>query len=92
MWSYFFRRLLLLPLTLFVIILVNFVILNLAPGEPINQLDMSREGEAVRSMDAQSANDLSHLYFRAHYGLNLPILFNPWPVFLHHRLIKPFIC
>ena len=79
MTSYILRRLLLLPLTLFAIILVNFVILNLAPGDPVTTTDISSGGEASRSADTASGGDHQYLLFREHYGLTLPILFNTWP-------------
>ena len=80
MTSYIIRRLLLLPLTLLVIILVNFVILNLAPGEPTTQASISPTGEASRSTSDTAVNgENQYLLFREHYGLTLPILWNSWP-------------
>lgn len=80
MLNYIIRRLLLLPLTLFCIILVNFVIINLAPGDPVTITEMSPEG-ASRNEDRSMAfgSDERYLQFREHYGLTLPILFNTWP-------------
>ena len=81
MWIYTLRRLMLLPLTLFCIILVNFVIINLAPGDPVTYAEISQEGTASmregRSMAFSS--DERYLLFREFYGLTLPILFNSWP-------------
>ncbi len=81
MWAYTFRRLLLLPLTLFCIVLVNFVIINLAPGDPVSYGEISQEGTASRREDRSMAfsSDERYLQFREFYGLTLPILFNPWP-------------
>ena len=80
MTSYIIRRLLLLPLTLFLIILVNFVILNLAPGEPTTQASISPTGEASRSTSESAVTgENQYLLFREHYGLTLPILWNSWP-------------
>lgn len=79
MVSYLIRRVALLPLTLFAIILVNFVILNLAPGDPVNQASVSATGEAQRGTDEGGRSDNQYLLFREHYGLTLPILFNAWP-------------
>lgn len=80
MIHYLMRRILLIPFTLFAIILVNFVILNLAPGEPVNMASVGNTGEATRSVDESGATgDLQYLQFREHYGLTLPILFNTWP-------------
>lgn len=81
MFNYLIRRLLLLPLTLFCIIMVNFVIINLAPGDPVTVTEVSQEGTASRSADRSMAfgADERYLQFRERYGLTLPILFNDWP-------------
>ncbi|MDP1879778.1 MAG: ABC transporter permease [Parachlamydiaceae bacterium] len=81
MWIYLLRRLLLLPLTLFCIILVNFVIINLAPGDPTSYSETTAEGNATRRADRSTAfnSDERYLHFREFYGLTLPILFNTWP-------------
>lgn len=81
MLNYFIRRLILLPITLFCIILVNFVIVNLAPGEPTTLTEISPEGGAARRADRSVAfgSDDRYLQFREFYGLTLPIVFNPWP-------------
>lgn len=81
MLTYILRRLLLLPLTLFCIILVNFVILNLAPGDPTSVTEISPEGAAARRADSGQAynTDDRYLQFREFYGLTLPILWNLWP-------------
>ncbi len=47
MLNYIIRRLLLLPLTLFGIVLVNFVIINLAPGEPTTITEVSAGGKRL---------------------------------------------
>jgi peptide/nickel transport system permease protein len=81
MLNYIIRRLLLLPLTLFCIVLVNFVIINLAPGDPVTITEVSQEGIASQRDDRTVAfgSDERYLQFREHYGLTLPILFNTWP-------------
>lgn len=81
MFNYLIRRLLLLPVTLFFIIMVNFVIINLAPGDPVTVTEVSQEGGASRSADKAMAfgADERYLQFRERYGLTLPILFNTWP-------------
>jgi peptide/nickel transport system permease protein len=100
MWTYTLRRLLLLPLTLFCIVLVNFAIINLAPGDPVSYAEISSEGTATRREDRSFAfsSDERYLQFREFYGLTLPILFNSWPwlsrdyvektlwQLVHHRL------
>lgn len=80
MVSYLIRRLLLLPVTLFFILLTNFVIINLAPGDPTSVTQIS-EGGATKRADQTSAfgTDNRYLQFREHYGLTLPIMFNTWP-------------
>lgn len=81
MGTYLLRRLLLLPFTLFCIILINFVIVNLAPGDPTSITEISAESGAARRQGATGAfgGDMRYLQFREHYGLTLPILFNTWP-------------
>lgn len=79
MQAYLIRRLLLLPLTLFAIILVNFLILNLVPGDPVTVIERSQSGDATKNSQSQtSSEEHQHLVFREHYGLTLPILFNYW--------------
>ncbi len=80
MTNYLLRRLLLLPLTLFCIVLVNFLIINLAPGDPVTVTEISQEG-ATRREDRSVAfgSDDLYLQFREFYGLTLPILLNSWP-------------
>jgi len=89
MFNYIIRRLALLPITLFCIILVNFIIINLAPGEPVTVTEISQEGGASRKEDRSLAfgNDFRYLQFREHYGLTLPILFNTW-IFLTEKDVK----
>lgn len=80
MYHYLMRRLLLLPLTLFCIVLVNFVIINLAPGDPVSITQISAEGAGRReSRYIALGTDDRYLQFREFYGLTLPILFNTWP-------------
>lgn len=78
MWQYLARRLLLLPITLFCIILVNFIIINLAPGDPVSARQI---GEGVRGekQEVSFKTEDPYTLFREHYGLTLPILFNSWP-------------
>lgn len=80
MFNYVLRRLALLPITLFFIILVNFVIINLAPGDPTTVTEVGAEG-ATRRQDRSVAfgSDNRYLQFREFYGLTLPILWNSWP-------------
>lgn len=87
--NYLIKRLFLFPITLFAIILVNFVILNLAPNEPSTLTQQSATGEAQRtSQDDTSVQDLQYLQFREHFGLTLPLLFNQWPSEKKNSLLK----
>ena len=82
MYNYIIRRLLLMPITLFFIVLVNFVIINMAPGEPVTITEISQQGGGATRNAAKSfafGADEQYLEFREHYGLTLPILFNTWP-------------
>ncbi len=77
---YVFRRLLLLPITLFCIILVNFAIINLAPGDPWMASSMDKADTSRKAgQEAPSQEEEQYLQFREYYGLTLPILFNTWP-------------
>lgn len=80
MLNYILRRLILLPITLFFIILTNFVIINLAPGDPSTFVEVSATGASMRA-DRSTAfsGDERYLQFREFYGLTLPILYNTWP-------------
>ncbi len=78
MTNYIFRRLLLLPLTLFVIILVNFTIINMAPGDPTTVSLITPEGAKQEDQSVALSSDDRYLQFREHYGLTLPILLNSW--------------
>ncbi|MBA3815329.1 MAG: ABC transporter permease [Parachlamydiaceae bacterium] len=79
MLNYIIRRLLLLPLTLLCIILVNFVIINLAPGDPVTVTEISADGASRQEKRSVAfGSDERYLQFREHYGLTLPILFNTW--------------
>ena len=81
MGRYIVRRLILLPITLFFIVLVNFVIINLAPGDPISLKQLGENGEARKSEKEEISfkTEDPYLVFREHYGLTLPILINTWP-------------
>lgn len=89
MTAYLIRRLFLLPITLFAIILVNFVILNIAPGDPVTVAEISESGEASRSNSSmQQAAEQQYLQFREFYGLTLPVLFNHWPATSFEKVHK----
>jgi peptide/nickel transport system permease protein len=81
MIHYVIRRLVLIPITLFFIILVNFVIINLAPGDPVTVSEITQQGQATRREGRAEVfgSDYRYLLFREYYGLTLPILYNLWP-------------
>ena len=56
MLAYIFRRLLLVIPTLFGIMLVNFAIVQIAPGGPIERLVAEIQGEAVEAAGRISGN------------------------------------
>lgn len=89
MSNYLTRRLLLLPLTLFCIVLVNFIIINLAPGDPTTLSSLSEMGDAARSSEQEVVfqDDDPYLTFREHYGLTVPLLINTWP-WLSYEMIS----
>lgn len=80
MIAYILRRLFLFPLTLFGILFLNFLLLNLAPGEPTTRTEISAEG-ASRSEKSGGTTRFDDPYaqFREHYGLTLPLFWNLWP-------------
>jgi len=79
MFRYIIQRLILLPITLFFILLVNFVIINLAPGDPVQMLRISPEGMRQDDHSVAFGSDDQYLQFRERYGLTLPIILNTWP-------------
>ncbi|MBS0621691.1 MAG: ABC transporter permease [Verrucomicrobia bacterium] len=81
MANYLLRRLLLIPLTLLAILLVNFTVINLAPGDPSTILTsaLSADGSRAADQGTERSTDDQYLLFREHYGLTRPILFNLWP-------------
>lgn len=82
MLNYLIRRLILLPITLMFIVLINFVIINMAPGDPVTVTEITQQGAASRQADKAVAfgSDQRYLQFREFYGLTLPIIFNTWPL------------
>jgi len=79
MLAYLVRRLLLLPVTLFCILLINFALINLAPGDPVTISEISPEGAKREDRSFAFGSDERWLQFRERYGLTLPIFFNDWP-------------
>ncbi|BAE81636.1 ABC transporter of peptides [Chlamydia felis Fe/C-56] len=87
MLKYILKRLILIPLTLFAIVSINFIILNAAPGDVIEDQSVDAHGEAGRSdkIRAYKGPD-RYLQFREHYGLTLPIFFNTRPSISHAKV------
>ncbi len=56
MFSYILRRLLLIPPTLFAIILINFAVVQVLPGGPVEQMISQISGEAVDVTGRVSGN------------------------------------
>lgn len=80
MLRYILYRLFLLPLTLLAIVFVNFVIINLAPGEPVYVSEVGVGGDASRRSSVSMVGpEDRYLQFREFFGLTLPILYNDWP-------------
>lgn len=79
MWNYLLRRLFLLPITLFFIILINFFIINLAPGDPVTVTEVSADGAKRQEGKSAASTDDRYQQFREFYGLTLPIIYNIWP-------------
>lgn len=71
----------LLPVTLFFIVFVNFVIINFAPGDPVEVMDIGSSGDALQQISSGASSNLDDRYmqFREHYGLTLPVIVNWWP-------------
>lgn len=89
MLAYLVQRLILLPLTLFAIVLVNFLIINLAPGEPVYVSEVGASGEASRhATQSMVGPEDRYLQFREFFGLRLPILYNNWPTTSKRQLLQ----
>src|SRR5262245_57753964 len=88
MKGYIFQRLLLLPLTLLAIVIVNFIVINLAPGEPVYLAQVGAGGEASRqSMATLGGPEDRYVQFRHFFGLSLPLLYNDWPTTQKRKIL-----
>ena len=56
MLAYIIRRLLFVPPTLFVIILINFAVVQILPGGPVEQMVSQISGQAVDATGRVSGN------------------------------------
>jgi len=72
MFQYTIKRLLLIPPTFFMVSLVIFVVLNIAPGRPGASDMAAQTGEKSSSVDQQD----SYRIFKEQFNLDKPILFN----------------
>ncbi|ADZ18722.1 ABC transporter permease [Chlamydia psittaci] len=87
MLKYILKRLILIPLTLFAIISINFIILNAAPGDVIEDQSVDSFGDAGKSDKIRTYKGPDrYLQFREHYGLTLPIFFNTRPAISHAQV------
>ena len=85
MWTYFTRRLLLVPVTFIVITFIVYAVLRITPGGPIEQLEnqmlAAAAGEAggggggIGGMDGESAglDEKARDELKAYYNLDQPI-------------------
>ncbi len=88
MLRYIGYRLLLLPITLLAIVFVNFIIINLAPGEPVYVAQVGVAGDAsMRASASVAMPEDRYLQFREFFGLTLPILYNDWPSTSKRRVL-----
>lgn len=72
MTNYILKRLLLMIPTLFLVVLLAFLVLNLAPGSPA-QAQMSQQG--TESTEGQITNQ-SYQIFKRQFNLDKPVLLN----------------
>lgn len=87
MLKYILKRLILIPLTLFAIISINFIILNAAPGDVIEEQSVDAFGDPGKSDKIRTYKGPDrYLQFREHYGLTLPIFFNTRPAISHAKV------
>ena len=79
MQRYILQRLLLLPLTLFAIVFVTFIIINLAPGEPVYLSETTSQGDLSRREQTSFVGpEDRYVQFRHFFGLTLPLVYNDW--------------
>ena len=78
MFNYFVRRLMLMIPTLFGITLLSFIIINLAPGSPVEQqLQAMRMGGGGKGLNARGETGVSQEVLDAlnkQYGFDKPLL------------------
>jgi peptide/nickel transport system permease protein len=72
MFAYIVKRILVMVPTLFAILLLVFLLVNIAPGSPGESLNVSGSEDAQQSAEARE----SYRRFREQYNLDKPILLN----------------
>lgn len=88
MFRYLLTRLFLIPFTMFFIILINFVIICLAPGDPVSVTEITANGAARKAGGGNDPSSNRYLLFREFYGLTLPVLFNSWPFLTQEKVVE----
>ena len=91
MTAYILRRLLLIIPTLLVILLVNFVIVQAAPGGPVEQALMRMKGtgdggQATVSANAASISEEQRQQIEAHFGFDKPLYQRYWNWLVRDRI------
>ena len=71
MLAYIIRRLLLIIPTLFGIMVVNFIIVQAAPGGPVEQLIAQIQGTAVEATDRPHPRRRSRCWLSTHPGVRV---------------------
>ncbi len=72
MTSYLLKRLLLMVPTLLGIIVVSFLVIRLAPGDPASQ-KFGGSGQAAAGMNAERGTEAAEKRFREKHGFDLPL-------------------
>lgn len=86
MWAYIIKRVLLMIPTLVGIVLVTFIILQMVPGGPVEQIMSQLRGQisegghvgALKTSDFAKIQDEQVAYFQKLYGFDQPILIQFW--------------
>lgn len=73
MWIYLLKRVLLMGPTLFGIIVVSFVVIRLAPGDPAAQ-KFSGSEQALAGIDAERGTEAAEKRFREKYHFDKPLI------------------
>lgn len=82
MKTYFIRRILLIPLTLALILGLNFVLIHCIKEKPNERED---QYSSLHDLDYGKVLDAS---FEEYYGLKYPLFFNSWPLMKEEKVKK----